>query len=121
VGKNVEIFKANGQYSSPYAASKYRKVAWGVKGTGWGLGARGVGTDLYGLVNWKFNPNPNAYKVSPGTFGVNTIMAGVGTFGGPIGWGLSSAYFLIGKPDLNYGGPVFQYTLTPADALRVSH
>ena len=121
-GKNVEIFKANGQYNSPYAASKYRKVAWGVKGTGIGLSVLQTFVDGIGLYNYHKKPNDDlVYKVNPGTFKLNLLMTGVGSLCGPVGWGLSAGYLLLSKPDLNETGPIYQFTLTPPDALKVNH
>ncbi|MTI31420.1 LysM peptidoglycan-binding domain-containing protein [Xanthovirga aplysinae] len=88
------IYKTNGKVRSMRAA-KFARASSAVKGVGYVFVVGGILIDSYGLLNYYNNPDPNAFKVHPAKFALNTMMTGVALWGGPVGWVISGTYFVV--------------------------
>ncbi len=86
------------QYVKTYSLAKLGK------GAGIISGVIGLGLDGVGVYNY-YHPNAQNInsRVSPGKFGADGLMTGVGIYGGPPGAGVSLLYFGV---DAFYPGGV---------------
>ncbi len=105
-------------FVGPKIAKTTVKIAKLVKGVGIAGAGLGIATDLVGIINYAKHKNPNTnHVVHPIKASVNTIMTGIGIWGGPPGWIISSIYF-INDAMTPSGNTVPKLLMTPFKAVR---
>ena len=84
-GQTKDIYKPNGQVRSARAANAASFSKF-VRGGSYAIAGAGVLLDVVAV---------SKGEMHPAKAGLNTIMTGVGLYGGPVGWSVSGAYFVI--------------------------